>query len=110
MFSGIVQEYSKSVSKETKSYGISLSVGVSKKFTKEICKKYDIPTAKFKTFDDETSALKYLKEQLFPIVIKAVGLAAGKGVIIAESYKEAEKAVKEIFSGLFNDAGKEIVV
>ena len=82
----------------------------SKKFTKEICKKYDIPTAKFKTFDDETSALEYLKEQLFPIVIKADGLAAGKGVIIAESYKEAEKAVKEIFSGLFNDAGKEIVI
>ena len=82
----------------------------SKKFTKEICKKYNIPTAKFKTFDDETTAIEYLKEQLFPIVIKADGLAAGKGVIIAESYKEAEKAVKEIFSGLFKDAGKEIVI
>ena len=82
----------------------------SKKFTKEICKKYNIPTAKFKTFDDETSALEYLKQQLFPIVIKADGLAAGKGVIIAESYKEAEKTVKEIFSGLFYDAGKEIVI
>ena len=82
----------------------------SKKFTKEICKKYNIPTAKFKTFDDETTALEYLKEQLFPIVIKADGLAAGKGVIIAETYKEAEKAVKRIFSGLFKDAGKEIVI
>jgi phosphoribosylamine--glycine ligase len=47
---------------------------------------------------------------VFPIVIKADGLAAGKGVIIAESYKDAEKAVKEIFSGLFKDAGKEIVI
>ena len=82
----------------------------SKKFTKQICEKYDIPTAKFKTFDDEVSALEYLKGQLFPIVIKADGLAAGKGVIIAENYNAAEKAVKEIFSGLFNDAGKEIVI
>jgi len=82
----------------------------SKKFTKQICEKYNIPTAKFKTFDDEVSALEYLKEQLFPIVIKADGLAAGKGVIIAEDYYAAEKAVKEIFSGLFNDAGKEIVI
>ena len=82
----------------------------SKKFTKQICEKYDIPTAKFKTFDDEVSALEYLKEQLFPIVIKADGLAAGKGVIIAENFDTAEKAVQEIFSGLFNDAGKEIVI
>ena len=82
----------------------------SKKFTKQICEKYDIPTAKFKTFDDEVSAIEYLKGQLFPIVIKADGLAAGKGVIIAENFNTAEKAVKEIFSGLFNDAGKEIVI
>ena len=82
----------------------------SKKFTKQICKKYDIPTAEFETFNEETAALKYLHEQVFPIVIKADGLAAGKGVIIAESYKDAEKAVKEIFSGLFKDAGKEIVI
>ena len=82
----------------------------SKKFTKQICKKYKIPTAEFETFDKESTALKYLQEQVFPIVIKADGLAAGKGVIIAESYKDAEKAVKEIFSGLFKDAGKEIVI
>ena len=82
----------------------------SKKFTKQICKKYNIPTAEFETFDKESAALKYLQEQVFPIVIKADGLAAGKGVIIAESYKDAEKAVKEIFSGLFEDAGKEIVI
>ena len=82
----------------------------SKKFTKQICKKYKIPTAEFETFDKESAALKYLQEQVFPIVIKADGLAAGKGVIIAESYKDAEKAVKEIFSGLFKDAGKEIVI
>ena len=77
---------------------------------KQICKKYDIPTAEFETFNEESAALKYLQEQVFPIVIKADGLAAGKGVIIAESYKDAEKAVKEIFSGLFKDAGKEIVI
>lgn len=82
----------------------------SKKFTKQICKKYNIPTAEFETFDEESAALKYLQEQVFPIVIKADGLAAGKGVIIAESYKDAEKAVKEIFSGLFKNAGKEIVI
>ena len=82
----------------------------SKKFTKQICEKYNIPTAKFKTFDDEVSAIEYLKGQLFPIVIKADGLAAGKGVIIAENFETAEKAVQEIFSGLFNDAGKEIVI
>ena len=82
----------------------------SKKFTKQICKKYNIPTAEFETFKDESSALKYLQKQVFPIVIKADGLAAGKGVIIAENYKDAENAVKEIFSGLFKDAGKEIVI
>ena len=56
----------------------------SKKFTKQICRKYKIPTAEFETFDDESSALKYLQEQTFPIVIKADGLAAGKGVTICK--------------------------
>ena len=76
----------------------------SKKFTKQICEKYNIPTAKFKTFDDEVSALEYLKGQLFPIVIKADGLAAGKGVYICKNENEGENAIKEIFGGRFGKA------
>ncbi|WP_075502413.1 phosphoribosylamine--glycine ligase [Candidatus Pelagibacter communis] len=76
----------------------------SKIFTKKICEKYKIPTAKFGIFSDTNTALSFLKNCNFPIVIKADGLAAGKGVYISENYNEASKAVDEIFNGKFGNA------
>ena len=89
---------------------LSAKLEGSKKFTKEICEKYKIPTAKFKSFNEEILAIKYLKKQKFPIVIKADGLAAGKGVIIAENFDEGIDAIQKNFSGAFSDAGKEIII
>ena len=81
----------------------------SKIFTKELCKKYNIPTAKFgiyKTFED---AISFLKNASFPLVIKADGLASGKGVYIPENKKEGAQAVKEIFDGKFGKAEKILI-
>ena len=76
----------------------------SKIFTKKLCEKYKIPTAKFGIFFNIKSALSFLQNCSFPIVIKVDGLAAGKGVYISENYSEASKAVKEIFDGKFGKA------
>jgi len=76
----------------------------SKIFTKKLCEEYKIPTAKFGIFSNTKEALSFLKNCNFPIVIKADGLAAGKGVYISENYKEASKAVDEIFDGKFGKA------
>ena len=76
----------------------------SKIFTKKLCEKYKIPTAKFGIFSNAKEALLFLQNSNFPIVIKADGLAAGKGVYISENYKEASKAVEEIFEGKFGKA------
>ena len=76
----------------------------SKIFTKKLCEKYKIPTAKFGIFSTTKKALSFLQNCNFPIVIKADGLAAGKGVYISENYKEASKAVEEIFDGKFGKA------
>ena len=81
----------------------------SKIFTKKLCKKYNIPTAKFGIFNTYEKTLDYLKECKFPIVIKADGLAAGKGVYICENDAESKQAVKEIFDGKFGDAENVLV-
>ncbi len=73
----------------------------SKIFTKKICEKYDIPTAKFGIFNNNDSAIKFLKKSKYPIVIKADNLASGKGVYICDNEKESVNAVKEIFEGKF---------
>jgi phosphoribosylamine---glycine ligase len=73
----------------------------SKGFTKDICAKFGIPTAAYGRFTDEAKALAYLKKHGVPIVIKADGLAAGKGVTVAMNMAEAENAVREIFAGRF---------
>tara|TARA_B100000963_G_scaffold234576_1_gene204988 strand:+ start:312 stop:1577 length:1266 start_codon:yes stop_codon:yes gene_type:complete len=75
----------------------------SKIFTKNICKKYDIPTANFGVFNDINQAKNFLKKSNFPIVIKADNLAAGKGVYICENEEESFQAVAEIFDGKFGD-------
>ena len=81
----------------------------SKIFTKEICKEYKIPTAKFGIFKNLSSAKKYLKKSKYPIVIKADGLAAGKGVYICETETLATNSIKEIFRGKFGKAEKVLI-
>jgi phosphoribosylamine--glycine ligase len=81
----------------------------SKIFTKNLCKKYNIPTAKFGVFDDLEKSLIFLKKCNYPIVVKADGLAAGKGVYICESLKQSTEAVQEIFDGKFGQA-KEVLI
>ena len=76
----------------------------SKIFTKNICKKYNIPTANFGVFNNIIEAKKFLDNSNFPIVIKADNLAAGKGVYICENKQESIQAVKEIFEGKFGEA------
>ena len=73
----------------------------SKIFTKELCKNYNIPTAKFGTFKNSIDAKKFLKSSNYPIVIKADNLASGKGVYICNNEKESFLAVEEIFNGKF---------
>jgi phosphoribosylamine--glycine ligase len=83
----------------------------SKAFAKEILKENRIPTASFDTFSDATSAKKCLAQQKPPYVIKADGLAAGKGVVICSSQKEAEAAIEDILVGkVFGQAGEKIVI
>lgn len=82
----------------------------SKKFSKELMARAGIPTAAYGSFTDEASALAYVREQGAPIVVKADGLAAGKGVIVASTLEEAEDAVRECFQGAFGDAGSTVVV
>ncbi len=81
----------------------------SKIFTKNLCKQYNIPTAKFGIFENKDKALNFLKDCDFPIVVKADGLAAGKGVYVCENTKDGLKAVEEIFNGKFGKA-EEILI
>ena len=82
----------------------------SKGFTKDLCREFDIPTAAYGRFTDAASAKTYLDKQKLPIVIKADGLAAGKGVTIAATRTEAEAAIDACFAGVFGKAGSEVVV
>lgn len=83
----------------------------SKSFTKDFLARHKIPTADYQTFTNEDDALAYLHEKGAPIVIKADGLAAGKGVIVAEDLATAEAAVKDMLSGnAFGDAGCRVVI
>ena len=83
----------------------------SKAFSKDLMKKYNIPTAGYENFTDPGKALEYLKGAKFPIVLKADGLALGKGVLICKSLKEAEEGIKELMvNKAFGDAGNTIVI
>ncbi len=81
----------------------------SKGFTKDLCDANKIPTAAYSRFRDAADAKLYLRQQSLPIVIKADGLAAGKGVIIAETLAEADAAVDGMLGGAFGSAGAELV-
>ena len=83
----------------------------SKIFMKDLLKKYNIPTAKYETFTNFEDALAYLQQQEAPIVIKADGLAAGKGVTVAATLAEAEEALRSIMvEKVFGDAGNQVVI
>ncbi|MBO7333743.1 MAG: phosphoribosylamine--glycine ligase [Lachnospiraceae bacterium] len=83
----------------------------SKAFSKDLMKKYNIPTAAYETFDNADDALDYLKTAPMPIVLKADGLALGKGVLICNNLKEAEDGVKEIMlDKKFGNAGNKLVI
>ena len=83
----------------------------SKAFTKELMKKYDIPTAAYETFTDYEEAVAYIQKVGAPIVIKADGLAAGKGVTVAMTLEEALEAVKEMLQDVkFGEASKKVVI
>lgn len=83
----------------------------SKVFAKDLMKKYGIPTARYEVFDNSADAIAYLKTESYPTVIKAEGLALGKGVIIAENYAEAEAAVHQIMEDkAFGEAGNRVVI
>lgn len=82
----------------------------SKDFTKKLCDKYNIPTAAYATFGEAEAAIAYVHSQGAPIVVKADGLAAGKGVTVAMSVDEAIRAIDECFSGRFGEAGARVVI
>lgn len=82
----------------------------SKAFTKEICDAANAPTAAYAHFTDADSAKAYVREQGAPIVVKADGLAAGKGVVVAMDLDEALAAIDDMFGGAFGGAGAEVVI
>lgn len=82
----------------------------SKEFAKEFMAENNIPTAEYASFVEVEPALEYVREKGAPIVIKADGLAAGKGVVVAQTLDEAEDAVKACFDGAFGDAGSKVVI
>ena len=83
----------------------------SKAFSKDLMKKYNIPTAKYETFEDKEAAFAYLDKNPAPIVIKADGLALGKGVIIAQTTEEAKEAVRSMMEDkVFGESGSKVVI
>ena len=85
---------------------ISSKLEGSKAFMKKLCKKYKIPTANYKICTNKNQVLQFLKENRFPLVVKADGLAAGKGVSICKTKKSLLKISNEIFKGKFKSSKK----
>ena len=82
----------------------------SKAFTHEICDMHDIPAAQYANFNNASKAKNYVRQNTLPLVIKADGLAAGKGVVIAETVAQANDAIDACFEGEFGDAGQSLVI
>jgi phosphoribosylamine--glycine ligase len=82
----------------------------SKGFTKVLCSEFGIPTGAYALFTDADEALAYVRAKGAPIVVKADGLAAGKGVVVAQTLREAEAAITKMFDGAFGEAGTEVVI
>ena len=82
----------------------------SKSYSKTFMERNGIPTARYAVFDACEPALAYVREQGVPIVVKADGLAAGKGVVVADTLEAAQDAVRDCFEGVFGDAGKTVLI
>jgi phosphoribosylamine--glycine ligase len=82
----------------------------SKGFTKDLCRKYGIPTGAYERFSDAASAKAYVRAKGAPSVVKADGLALGKGVVVAQTVAEAEAAIDMMFGGAFGASGSEVVI
>lgn len=90
--------------------GAAAQLEGSKGFTKDLCARMNIPTAAYQRFNNAPKAKMYVRQQGAPIVVKADGLAAGKGVTVAMTLDEALSAIDDCFEGAFGDAGIEVVV
>ncbi len=108
---GIVDEFVKAGLKIFGPDKKAANLEASKVFSKQLMAKYGVPTAAFKVFDDPGEAKKYIEEQGAPCVVKADGLAAGKGVVVAKTTDEAKDAVTSMMQDkIFGDAGKKIII
>jgi phosphoribosylamine--glycine ligase len=90
--------------------GAAAQLEGSKGFTKDLCRRHAIPTPAYRRFRAVEPALRYIRQKEAPIVVKADGLASGKGVLVATTLSEAEAAVRSIFTGAFGSAGRAIVI
>jgi phosphoribosylamine--glycine ligase len=96
-----------------KAFGASRAAAqleTSKGFTKDLCRKYGLPSAAYERFTAAVPALAYVRAKGAPIVVKADGLAAGKGVVVAQTLAEAEAAIEMMFGGGLGEAGAEVVI
>ena len=108
---GIVDEFQKAGLKIFGPNKKAANLEASKVFSKELMAKYNVPTAAFKVFDNPDEAKKYIEKIGAPCVIKADGLAAGKGVVVAKNIDEAKQAVTSMMQDkIFGDAGKKIII
>jgi len=90
---------------------LAAEIEASKVFSKNLMKKYNIPTARYEVFENADKAKKYLEKVEFPIVIKAEGLALGKGVIIAENLEQAAEAIEDMMENkIFGESGSRVVI
>ena len=108
---GIVDEFTRAGLKIFGPHKAAANLEASKVFSKELMAKYKVPTAKFKVFDNPDAAKKYIESTGAPCVVKADGLAAGKGVVVAKTVDEAKNAVTSMMQDkVFGDAGKKIII
>ncbi|MBI4707452.1 MAG: phosphoribosylamine--glycine ligase [Candidatus Omnitrophica bacterium] len=108
---GIVDEFRKAKLRIFGPQKKAAQLEASKVFSKQIMAKYNVPTAAFKIFDDVAAAINHVENRSMPCVVKADGLAAGKGVVVAKSISEAVEAIKKIMQErVFGDAGNKIII
>jgi phosphoribosylamine--glycine ligase len=111
LVNGIVDSFE---SRKLKIFGPNKNAAIiegSKSFTRDLLKKYNIPSAEYVVFTEAEKALAYLKQKCVPIVVKADGLAAGKGVIVCQTMQEAEDAIKKILvEKAFGEAGNKLIL
>ena len=111
LVAGIVDEFQQAGLQCFGPSGKAAQLEGSKTFCKDFMARHDIPTAKYQTFIDKQLAINYIKKQGAPIVVKADGLAAGKGVIVALSEQQAIDAVEDMLAGnIYGDAGNRVVI